>query len=85
MVTRLDEFVDQAAGHIRSTKLKTIATEGFAPKDMVGLSVEFCTLWPGIKVGLNTLEGFLPVWSKWLVSILIAIGDKACPPSATQQ
>lgn len=76
----MTEFVDEAARHIRQ---QTAATHRVPPTFALaaakaGAAVTFCTLWPGIKEGLDVLKGVLPVWARWMVSVLEAIGDKAC-------
>ncbi len=82
MPLNLDIFVNEAADHIKQKKAKvqiTKATQTFTTTSVaVGTNVQFCDLWPAIKVALESLKSFLPFWAGWMADVLIAIGNKAC-------
>ena len=65
-IQSLDRFVTDAATHINAQGTKASAKP-------------FCDLWPGIRKCLEDMKGYLPIWAQWLVDILEAIGDRACP------
>ena len=73
----LDAFVNEAVAHI---KKQGPTKQSFKAMNITAgpAGVDFCTLWPGIREGLTVLKEFLPVWARWMVAALIAIGDGVC-------
>src|ERR1051326_1173801 len=64
----------KASGSVRVTNTHLAAAAGVA----VGSETTFCKLWPIVKEGLQLLKNIVPIFAKWIIDAVIAIGDKIC-------
>lgn len=80
MRPNLSAFIDAAAAETKKTSKLRVANRHLAAAAGVkaGGNATFCQLWPVVKEGLKLLKNIVPVWAKWLIDAVIALGDKIC-------
>ena len=65
-----DDFYEQAVQNYSGAAATTKSAEA--------AGIDFCSIWPVVRQGLEFLKGRVPLWARIVIDALIAFGDSQC-------